>query len=220
VNKSEEERLFKMTLLERGAYQHGYQAVAGVDEAGRGPLAGPVVAAACLIPPGVIIEGVNDSKKLSAKKREALCQKIIKTPGVFCAYGVVNAKTIDSINIYQATLKAMCMAVEALGDQMKRNPDFLLVDGMELDYASLPAKKVIKGDLLSQSIAAASIIAKVTRDEIMLQIHEEWPYYGFAKHKGYGTKAHIAAIHEYGPSPVHRLTFAPLKTLLPPIDSF
>ncbi len=185
----------------------GYAALCGVDEAGRGPLAGPVYAAAVILPPDIEIPGLTDSKKISEKKRDALFD-VIKEKAI--AYGIASASVdeIEEYNILQATFLAMRRAVE----QLPMRPDLILVDGNRLPPA-LPAKAqtVIKGDALSASIAAASILAKVSRDRVMLQMDEEYPMYGFAKHKGYGTAAHYEALRTYGISPVHRPSF--LKNL-------
>ena len=182
--------------------EKGYQLVCGVDEAGRGPLAGPVCAAAVILPSHVEIPGLNDSKKLTDKKRRELfpiiCEKAL-------AYGIAfsDEKEIDQINILQATYLAMQRAVERLAVK----PEFILVDGNRLPEFDVPAQYVIKGDSLSASIAAASVLAKVTRDDLMLEMAKKYPQYTFEIHKGYGTKAHYAAIAEHGPSPIHRLTF-------------
>jgi ribonuclease HII len=203
-------RLKAMTTFESEAQQSGYHTIAGVDEAGRGPLAGPVVAAACIIPAGLYIPGVNDSKKLSPKQRAALFERIINDSQIMYGIGIVDAQTIDKVNIYQATILAMKQALDALA----LRPDMLLVDGMPLSYQGIPAQKIIKGDSKSQSIAAASIIAKETRDAMMHRYDLQWPQYGFAKHKGYGTAFHMDAINQQGPCPIHRLTFEPIKSQL------
>lgn len=196
------------TRYERAAQERGYEAIAGVDEAGRGPLAGPVVAAACFFSAGICIEGVDDSKKVTPKKRRELFEKLVNTDGVIYGVGVIKSGIIDEINIYQATMKAMLDAV----DCMKKVPEYLLVDGLALPHPNIPAEKIIKGDAKSISIAAASIIAKETRDDIMREYHQRWPQYGFDKHKGYGTKYHLEMIEKYGPCSIHRLSFEPLKT--------
>ncbi len=175
----------------------------GVDEAGRGPLAGPVYAAAVILPPTPVIEGINDSKKLCEKKREALFDVICDTA---IAYSIATASVeeIDTHNILQATFLAMCRAVEGL----KETPAFALIDGNRAPRGlAIPCETVIKGDALSASIAAASILAKVSRDRYLLELDKQYPQYGFAGHKGYGTKAHYAALERFGPSPVHRMTF-------------
>ena len=196
-----------MFAFEELAYQNGYRLLAGIDEAGRGPLAGPVVAAACVIPRGVVINGVNDSKLLTPKKRENLFNRLISDPAIVYAVAIVESNVIDRQNIYHATLSAMLQAVNSLSLQ----PDYLLVDGMPLLHPHIPHQKIIRGDQLSQSIAAASIIAKETRDAIMREHHSRWPQYGFAQHKGYGTEKHLKALELHGPCPIHRMTFAPLK---------
>lgn len=194
-----------MTILhqyEQKYWQRGIHYIAGVDEAGRGPLAGPVVAAAVIFEPGIFIEGVNDSKKLSEKKREELFHHIHER-AVAVGIGIVSHEIIDRINILQASFLAMNKAL----DSLKIKPQQLLVDGNFFRHELYPVENIIKGDSLSHSIAAASIIAKVTRDSLMKELHEQYPHYGFAKHKGYGTKAHIEAIRLYGYSPVHRRSF-------------
>lgn len=209
IDPFERLRLQEMTSFEREATNAGFTAIAGVDEAGRGPLAGPVVAAACIIPQGLFFPGINDSKKLSAKQRAHLFQQLTTHADIFYGIGIVHAEKIDEINIYQATILAMHHAIDALA----KRPDTLLVDGMPLSYQNLPALKIIKGDSKSQSIAAASIIAKETRDNMMHAYDQEWPQYGFAKHKGYGTPFHLTALHTYGPCPLHRTSFEPIKSI-------
>lgn len=184
--------------------------IAGIDEAGRGPLAGPVVAAACIIPLGIFLPGVNDSKQLTSKKRQEILQNLTSNARILHAVGVVSCQEIDQINILQATIKAMLLAVAGL----TVIPDLLLVDGLQLPHQSIPCQKIIKGDQMSASIAAASIIAKEKRDSMMLEYHEEWPQYGFDSHKGYGTAQHYAAIDRHGPCPIHRLSFDPFKSQL------
>ena len=181
----------------------------GVDEAGRGPLAGPVVAAAAVLAPDVSIPFLDDSKKLTEEQREAAFAAIEAHPGIDTAVAVVDAGVIDDINILQATLKAMTQAVDGLASPA----DAALVDGNRLPPALRVkhAAAVVKGDAKSAAIAAASIVAKVTRDRLMAEAAAEWPAYGFDKHKGYPTAAHVAAIAKHGPCPIHRLTFAPLK---------
>lgn len=183
-----------------------YSRVAGVDEAGRGPLAGMVVAAAVVLDPNKIPDGLNDSKKLSAAKRRALFHEIKRVADV--GVGIVSAREIDEINILQATFLAMTRAADGL----KEKAEFHLIDGDKKPPALFDRSvAVVKGDARSLSIAAASIIAKVTRDRIMELAEMRWPGYGFAKHSGYGTKAHIEAINELGPCLIHRMTFAPLR---------
>lgn len=204
---NEQERLHLLTQYEEEARSQGFHSIAGVDEAGRGPLAGPVVAAACIIPRDLFFSGVNDSKKLTPRQRETLFHEITSCNRVIYASGVISHTEIDLINIYQATIAAMLEAVNGLSVI----PDYLLVDGMKLPHPIIPCQKIIRGDALSQSIAAASIIAKVTRDRLMEEYDGEWPQYGFKQHKGYPTKAHCEAIAHHGPCPIHRLTFAPLR---------
>ena len=189
--------------FENEAYQNGFLTVCGVDEAGRGPLAGPVYAAAVVLPRGEVIEGINDSKKLSAKKREALFDIICRKAACFCIASA-SEKEIDRLNILGATFLAMRRAVEGLSVP----PDLVLVDGNQ--DPQLPCEHtvtLVKGDARSASIAAASILAKVSRDRVMMQYHEQYPAYGFNAHKGYGTRTHYAALEAYGPCPIHRLTF-------------
>lgn len=189
--------------FEQRAWDEGFTHVCGVDEAGRGPLAGPVCAAAVILPPNAEIDGLNDSKKLTAKRREALYDVILSQA---VAYGIamVDEKTIDEINILQATFLAMRQAVE----QLSVTPELALVDGnREPDFGSISVKTIIKGDSLSANIAAASILAKVTRDRFMMEQDQIYPQYGFAVHKGYGTQAHYAALRTYGACPIHRKSF-------------
>lgn len=191
-----------MTLnLENELILQGFQNIGGIDEAGRGPLAGPVCAACVILNKDNIPEGINDSKKLSEKKREALYDKIMDSAIV--SYSLVDAKIIDEINIRQATILAMQNAAKG----MPIKPDYLLIDGNFTIGLSENEKFVIGGDAKSLSIGAASIIAKVTRDRLMLKIDEEYPMYNFKKHKGYGTKEHIEAIKKFGPCPYHRASF-------------
>ena len=188
---------------EHAAFEEGCRLVCGVDEAGRGPLAGPVCAAAVILPPDLEIEGLNDSKKLTDKRRRALYDVITDQA---IAYGIAFAseQEIDEINILQATFLAMRRAVE----QLAIKPDLALVDGnREPDFGAIPVKTIIKGDSLSANIAAASILAKVTRDRYMEEQDKIYPQYGFALHKGYGTQAHYAALREFGACPLHRRTF-------------
>lgn len=191
-----------MLEFEQKYWKRGIRFVAGVDEAGRGPLAGPVVASAVIFEQGVAIDGVNDSKKLTEKKREELFRTIHKK-ALAIGIGVVSHDVIDRINILQASFLAMNKAL----DQLKLLPEQLLVDGNFFRHEKFPVENIVKGDSLSHSIAAASIVAKVTRDALMKELHEQYPQYGFAQHKGYGTKAHIEAIRLYGYSPIHRRSF-------------
>ena len=191
-----------MLEYEQKYWDKGIIYIAGVDEAGRGPLAGPVVASAVIFAPGKLIEGVNDSKKLSEKKRETLFH-LIHQQAVAVGIGIVSHDVIDRINILQASFLAMNKAIELL----RIRPQQLLVDGNFFRHETFPVENIIKGDALSHSIAAASIIAKVTRDALMKELHDQYPEYGFSKHKGYGTKAHIEAIRKHGYSPIHRRSF-------------
>ncbi len=197
-----------MKEIENELYMQGFLNVAGVDEAGRGPLAGPVCAAAVILPPDAVIEGINDSKKLSAKKRDMLFD-VIKEVALSYSVEFVYPDVIDSINIKKATSLAMHNAVKNL----ETAADFVIIDGNDNIPYDIPYRYVIKGDAKSQSIAAASILAKVSRDRLMEKLDEEYPQYGFAKHKGYGTKAHIEAIQKYGVSEVHRKSFMTAKVL-------
>lgn len=190
----------------------GFSRVAGIDEAGRGPLAGPVVAAAVILPPEHEIEGLNDSKALSATRREALFSCLQETLGVEISIVAVGVEVIDRCNILQATHQAMRQAVERLAEI----PDFALIDGLPVPRFPCPCRNVIKGDARCACIAAASIMAKVTRDRIMLELDQEYPQYGFARHKGYGTRDHLAALRRHGPCPSHRRTFRPVAELLNP----
>ena len=194
-------------FYENEAKAKGYNVICGVDEAGRGPLAGPVFAAAVILPDGHIIEGVNDSKKLSEKKREMLFDKIIEEC-VCYSIGTASEKEIDEINILQATYLAMKRAVEGL----EIKPDYVLIDGNRMPPLDIPAETIVKGDGKSASIAAASIIAKVSRDRYMLELAEKYPQYEFEKHKGYGTRLHYEKIAEHGISDIHRKSF--LKKVL------
>lgn len=214
LDESETLRLQNMLMYEEAAYQQGYKILAGLDEAGRGPLAGPVVAAACILPQGLLVAHVNDSKKLTPKMREQLFKRLTTDSSILYAVGIIEAEEIDRLNIYQATIRAMWQAI----DKLATLPDCLLVDGMGLPHPLLPCQKIIKGDQLSQSIAAASIIAKETRDRLMRVYHEQWPVYGFDKHKGYGTAQHLEALEIHGPCPIHRHSFDPIKTRWPKLS--
>ena len=191
-----------MLLFESLARRQGFITIAGIDEAGRGPLAGPVVAAAVILPEGLLIPGVDDSKKLSEAKRNSLFD-IIMQQAVSVGVGISDSQTVDRINILQATLRAMESAVRNLSV----TPDCLLIDGISKTALQIEQKTIKKGDSLSLSIAAASIIAKVTRDRMMETYDKEFPGYGFAGHKGYGSASHMSAIAALGPTPIHRLTF-------------
>lgn len=199
--------VYDINEFENNLKAKGYKYIAGVDEAGRGPLAGPVYAAAVILPDNCDIEGINDSKKLTEKKREKLYDEIIEK-AVAWSVSAVDEKVIDEINILNATHLAMNNAVNSL--QIK--PDYVIIDGNSIKNMTLPHETVVKGDAKCISIAAASILAKVSRDRYITQLAEQYPEYGFEKHKGYGTKAHYAALEEYGITPIHRKTF--LKKLL------
>lgn len=193
---------------EISAKENGFSFVCGIDEAGRGPLCGPVYAAAVILPDGIEIDGLNDSKKLSEKKREALFDVIIQK-AVAYSIGVATEREIDEINILNATFLAMCRAVEGL----KVNADFALVDGNKIPKGlKIPAQAIVKGDSASMSIAAASILAKVSRDRFMMELDEKYPQYQLSKHKGYPTKLHRELVKEYGPNEIYRMTF--LKKIL------
>ena len=196
-------RLQEIRKIEEDLYEKGVEYICGIDEAGRGPLAGPVVVASVIMPKDSMIEGVNDSKKVSEKKREKLYEEITKEA---ISYGVaiIDQNEIDRINILNATKHGLTTSIK----ELKVKPDIILVDALtKIDTCGIPYNSIIKGDAKSYSIAAASIIAKVTRDRIMRQWDEVYPQYGFAKHKGYGTAAHIAAIKEHGLCPIHRRSF-------------
>lgn len=188
--------------IENSLYSNGYKAICGVDEAGRGPLAGPVCAAAVILPKGLELPGLNDSKKLTDKKRRELFP-IIKEQAI--AYGIAFAteQEIDEINILQATYLAMQRAI----DQLEGKADYALIDGNRAVDFGVPLRTVVKGDSLSANIAAASVLAKVTRDDLMLEMAEKYPRYAFDVHKGYGTKAHYETLRQHGPCPIHRMTF-------------
>ena len=191
-----------MLLIEESLYDEGYEYICGVDEAGRGPLCGPVVAAAVILPKHVCIEGVNDSKKISEKKREKLYDDIMKG-AIAVGIGISDVDVIEKVNILNATKIAMKKAIESLSIK----PDYVLIDGNQKIDIDILQETVVSGDAKSESIASASIIAKVTRDRMLRKFDEMYPEYGFAKHKGYGTKAHIEAIKKYGLTPIHRKSF-------------
>lgn len=196
-------RLQEIRKIEEDIYSQGTNYICGIDEAGRGPLAGPVVVASVIMPKDSMIEGVNDSKKISEKKREKLYEEIIEN-AISYSVGIVDQKEIDRVNILNATKAGLTESIKGL----KVKPEIILVDALTgIDTCGIPYHSIIKGDAKCYSIAAASIIAKVTRDRIMRQWHEIYPEYNFIQHKGYGTAAHIAAIKEYGLCPLHRLSF-------------
>ena len=205
--RGENERLEMINTFENEGYQKGYTYIGGIDEAGRGPLAGPVVAAVVVFKPGTKIEGINDSKKLSEAKRDELFD-IIKEQALDYGIGIVQKDEIDEYNILNATYMAMKKAINCL----KKTPDYLLVDAAHVPDVNIDQKSIIKGDSKSISIAAASILAKVTRDSLMYEYDKMYPEYGFASHKGYGTDQHYKAIREHGITPIHRKSF--LKNIL------
>lgn len=202
MKEKEEERLQHMLEIEHSLYEKGYKLICGVDEAGRGPLCGPVVAAAVILKPEDKIEGVNDSKKLTEKKREALYD-VIMSKALSVGVGISDVDVIEKVNILNATKLAMKQAIQNLNVV----PEYVLIDGNQMIDINIEAQTVVSGDAKSESIAAASIIAKVTRDRMLIEWDKQYPQYGFAKHKGYGTKAHIEAIKEYGLCPIHRPSF-------------
>ena len=203
MKEKEQKRLSQLKEMEKGLYNKEIQKICGIDEAGRGPLAGPVVIAGVIMPPNSMIEGVNDSKKVSEKKREKLYDLILEE-AIGYSVAIIGEDVIDEINILRATKQGVTKVVEDL----EIKPDLILVDALtQIDTKKIPYYSIIKGDAKCYSIAAASIIAKVTRDRIMRQWEDVYPQYGFATHKGYGTARHIAAIKEYGLCPIHRRSF-------------
>lgn len=213
MKEKEFERLKEIKKIEEEIYLKGAQSIAGIDEAGRGPLAGPVVVACVVMPRDSMIEGVNDSKKVSEKKREKLYDEIIQE-AIAYGVGIISQEEIDKINILNATKEGLTLAIKEMEKDLKEKqrgfekPEIILVDALtKIDTDHIPYRSIIKGDAKSYSIAAASIIAKVTRDRIMREWDEVYPMYGFAKHKGYGTASHIVAIKEYGLCPLHRRSF-------------
>lgn len=204
-SQMQHEKFMKMLTYENKYYQEGYQYIAGIDEVGRGPLAGPVVAAAVILRPDFYLPGIDDSKKLTEIKRECFFKEI-KEQAVSIGIGIIGNDEIDRLNIYSATKKAMLTAI----DELTPKPDFLLIDAVKLEtpYAY---EAIIKGDEASVSIAAASIIAKVTRDRLLKKYDEIYPGYGFASNAGYGTKEHLEGIKKHGVTPIHRKSFSPIK---------
>ena len=190
-------------------YQSGYSLICGTDEAGRGPLAGPVVAAAVILPKNYTLDGLNDSKQLSEKKREKYYPIIIKD-AISYGIGIVDAKTIDEINIYEASRLAMKKAIAS----MSVKPDYVLTDAMPIKDLDIPVTSIVHGDALSLSIAAASVLAKVTRDHIMYDLDKKYPEYEFAKHKGYPTKRHLELLKKYGANSEYRFTYKPVRDLI------
>lgn len=203
----EDLRLEQMLRYEKELYQAGYLAIAGIDEVGRGPLAGPVVAAAVILPPGCKIKGLNDSKKIPKKKHQEIYQAVLDN-ALAVGIGLMDNDIIDRVNIYEATKLAMKEALSKLS----LKPEYLLIDAMKLDV-EIPQESIIKGDANSLSIAAASIVAKVTRDKLMAHYAKEFPGYDFAKNAGYGTKSHLQGLERHGVTPIHRKTFEPVKSM-------
>ncbi len=211
----EQERIEKLKEFEKAAYKNGYKLLAGIDEAGRGPLAGPVTAAAVILPPDFYLAGIDDSKKLNARTRLELSVHI-KEKALAWAVCFISPVYLDRVNIYNAAREAMQTAVLSLAIK----PDFLLIDAMKLPGLSIDYQSIIKGDSLSISIACASILAKVERDQCMENFDSIYPHYGFARHKGYATREHLEKISCHGACPIHRTSFEPIKTMvgLPPLS--
>ena len=199
---------------EKRAYDEGATLVAGVDEAGRGPLAGPVVAAAAILPREFRHKTLNDSKQLLPEQREEIFAELTLNPEIRWAVGISEVEVIDTYNILRATHRAMVLALDALPVR----PDFVLVDGLPVKAIRIRQRAIVGGDAKSFSIAAASVIAKVTRDRLMLKLHDQFPQYNFAQHKGYGTPEHLAALAQHGASPVHRRSFAPVRQTIEPVQ--
>ena len=211
VEIDEDVRLETMLRYEKELYQKGYQAIAGIDEVGRGPLAGPVVTACVILPKDCKIRHLNDSKKIPKKHHEEIYEEVLaRALGV--GIGIVDNDTIDRVNIYEATKLGMLQAIEQMKGEVTK-PDYLLIDAMQLD-TPIPQLALIKGDANSLSIAAASIVAKVTRDRMMAEYAKEYPGYAFDKNVGYGTKDHLAGLKQYGVTPIHRKSFEPIKSML------
>ncbi|RCW17928.1 ribonuclease HII [Streptococcus gallolyticus] len=207
----EDLRLENMLRYEKELYQQGYQAIAGIDEVGRGPLAGPVVTACVILPKNCKMKHLNDSKKIPKKHHEEIYHEILaRALGI--GIGIVDNNVIDQINIYEATKVGMLQAINQLKGQVTK-PDYLLIDAMHLE-TSIPQQSLIKGDANSLSIAAASIVAKVTRDRMMADYANDYPRYAFEKNVGYGTKEHLEGLKKYGITPIHRKTFEPIKSML------
>ena len=211
MKEKELERLTNLKIIENELHQKGFKNICGIDEAGRGPLAGPVVVAGVIMPADSMIEGVNDSKKISEKKREKIYEEIVQE-AIAYGVGIIDQEEIDKINILNATKKGLTIAIRQMEEKLEekniKKPDVILVDALTgIDTLGIPYKSIIHGDAISYSIACASIIAKVTRDRIMRKMDEMYPQYGFAKHKGYGTAAHMQAIRENGLCTLHRRSF-------------
>jgi len=212
IERKAGERFSCSLRFERKLYQQGLQRIAGIDEAGRGPLAGPVIAAAVILPPNFRLRGLNDSKQLSCLARESYYEALVSNPKVIFGIGLASVAEIDQVNILRATHLAMQRAVSGLVSL----PEHLLVDGLPVSAFSLPQTAIVDGDARSFSIAAASVIAKITRDRMMMSWHEEFPVYEFARNKGYGTPEHLEKLRSHGPCLLHRRTFAPVaQTYLP-----
>lgn len=205
----EKARLYEMFRHERGLKAQGTQWIAGIDEAGRGPLAGPVVAAACILPEEVMLIGLNDSKRLTQETRARLYDEIAALPGCYWAVGVATVGEIDRLNILKASFLAMYRALE----QLKQKPEVILIDGHLAPSFGIPTVPLVKGDSKSSSIAAASILAKVTRDKMMQELDLLFPQYGFSLHKGYATPEHLKAVQTFGPCGEHRKSFEPIKSM-------
>ena len=200
---------------EQKAYKNGAKIVAGIDEAGRGPLAGPVVAAAVILPDKFRHKTLTDSKQLTEQQRDDIYAELTANPDLHWAVGMSDVAVIDHYNILRATWRAMQLALDGLNVR----PDHVLVDGLRAPLIGVTQTAIVEGDAKSFSIAAASVIAKVTRDRMMVQIHEQFPQYNFARHKGYATPEHLAALGQYGPSPVHRKSFAPVRETIEPVQA-